>query len=333
MLRRTFCLSWMLILIAGLCVTVSIAQAGEIKLALDSPPDLEKSGTYVWARAFADHLTANKMVVKEYPVNALGNEAERLDQASQGLLEVSMSDLSRAGQLEPAIMGFMLPFLWDDMEHLDRALLTSGLLKGFNEKMSKKGVRVLSLVALGNAVGIANTKKPIRSVEDMKGMRMRAMDKFQTKFYEQWGCNSVVVPWPEIYNALQTGVTDGYLNPPWVPIMFKHTELIKYFTQAAISPSLRIALASEEWYSTLSKKDKEVVDAAVSKANAANRKWVADSEEKALAALKAGGVEVSPLAPADRAKFTELSRKAYPEIIPAEYVPMFVDAAEKARKQ
>jgi TRAP-type C4-dicarboxylate transport system substrate-binding protein len=177
MLRRRFCLSWMLMLIAGLCLTVSAAQAGEIKLALDSPPDLEKSGTYVWARAFADHLTANKMVVKEYPVNALGNEAERLDQASQGLLEVSMSDLSRAGQLEPAIMGFMLPFLWDDMEHLDRALVTSGLLKGFNEKMSKKGVRVLSLVALGNAVGITNTKKTIRSVDDMKGMRMRAMVK------------------------------------------------------------------------------------------------------------------------------------------------------------
>jgi TRAP-type C4-dicarboxylate transport system substrate-binding protein len=333
MLRRRFCLSWMLMLIAGLCVTVSAAQAGEIKLALDSPPDLEKSGTYVWARAFADHLTANKMVVKEYPVNALGNEAERLDQASQGLLEVSMSDLSRAGQLEPAIMGFMLPFLWDDMEHLDRALVTSGLLKGFNEKMSKKGVRVLSLVALGNAVGITNTKKTIRSVDDMKGMRMRAMDKFQTKFYDQWGCNSVVVPWSEIYNALQTGVADGYLNPPWVPIMFKHTELLKYFTHAAISPSLRTALVSEEWYSTLSKKDKEVVDAAVLAANAANRKWVADSEEKALAALKAGGVEVSRLAPADRAKFTEVSRKAYPEIIPAEYVPMFIDAAEKARKQ
>jgi hypothetical protein len=46
-----------------------------------------------------------------------------------------------------------------------------------------------------------------------------------------------------------------------------------------------------------------------------------------------GGVEVSLLAPADRKKFTEVSRKAYPEIIPAEYVPMFVDAAEKARKQ
>jgi TRAP-type C4-dicarboxylate transport system substrate-binding protein len=319
--------------IAALCVTVSAALAAEVKLALDSPPDLEKSGTYVWARAFADHLTANKMVVKEYPVNALGNEAERLDQVSQGLLEVSMSDLSRAGQIEPAVMGFMLFFLWDDLDHLDRALMTSGMLKGLNEKLSKKGVRVLSLVALGNAVGIANTKKPVRTVEDLKGMRMRAMDKFQTKYYEQWGCNSVVVPWPEIYNSLQTGVADGYLNPPWVPILFKHTELVKHFTHAAISPSLRIALVSEEWYSKLSKKDREVVDAAASAANEANRKWVRDSEEKALAALRAAGVEVSPLAPAERAKFTEFSRKAYPDVIPAESIPMFVDAAEKARKK
>ncbi|MBI5578758.1 MAG: TRAP transporter substrate-binding protein [Deltaproteobacteria bacterium] len=333
MMRATFCLSRILIVIAVLCFTVSAVQSSEIKLALDSPPDLEKSGTYVWARVFADHLTAQKLFVKEYAVNALGNEAERLDQVSQGLLEVSMSDLSRAGQLEPAIMGFTLPFLWDNMEHLDRALSTSDLLMRFNEKLSKKGIRVLSLVALGNAVGIANTKKPIRSVDDMKGMRMRAMDKFQTKYYEQWGCNSVVVPWPEIYNALQTGIADGYVNPSWVPVMFKHTELIKYYTNAAMNPSLRIALASEEWYSTLSKKDKELVDAAVSAANSANRKWVADSEEKALAALKAAGVEVIPVVPAERARFTELSRKAYPDIIPAEYVPKFMDAAEKARKK
>ncbi len=333
MTQRTFYLPCMLMTLAVLCFVAFSAQAGEIKLALDSPADLEKSGTYVWARAFQDHLTANKLTVKEYPVNALGNEAERLDQVSQGLLEVSMSDLSRAGQIEPAIMGFMLFFLWDDMDHLDRAIQSSGLLKGFNEKLSKKGVRVLSLVALGNAVGIANTKKPIGAVGDMKGMRMRAMDKFQTKYYEQWGCNSVVVPWPEIYNALQTGVADGYLNPLWVPIMFKHTEVIKHFTHAAISPSLRIALASEEWYSRLSKQDKVVVDEAVSKADAANRKWVRESEEKALAALKAAGVEVALLSPTERAKFTELSRKAYTEAIPAEYVPRFIDAAEKTQKK
>jgi TRAP-type C4-dicarboxylate transport system substrate-binding protein len=321
------------LVVAGMVALAGAAQAAEIKLAHDSPPDAEKSGTYVWARAFADHLTANKAAVKEYAVNTLGNEAERLDQVSQGLLEVSMSDLSRAGQIDPAIMGFSLGFLWDDIEHLDRAVAASGLLKEINDKLTKKGVRVLSLVALGNAVGIANTKKSIKGVDDIKGLRMRAMDKFQTKYYEQWGCNSVVVPWPEIYNALQTGVADGYLNPSWVPVLFKHTEIIKYYLDARMSPSLRVALASEEWYSKLSKKDRELVDEAVKKADAVNRKWLVDSEDKALAALRAAGVEVSAMAPAERAKFTELSRKAYPDVIPAEYVPRFIDAAEKARKK
>jgi TRAP-type C4-dicarboxylate transport system substrate-binding protein len=309
------------------------AYASEIKLALDCPPDPEKCGTYVWSRAFADYLNAKGLTVKEYAVNTLGNEAERLDQVSQGLLEVSNSDLSRAGQLEPGVMGFMLFFLWDDMDHLDRAVAGSGLLKEFNDKLAKKGVRILSLIGLGNSSGIANTKKPIRSPEDLKGLRMRAMDKFQTKYYEQWGCNSVVVPWPEIYNALQTGVADGYLNPSFVPIMFKHTELIKFFTDARMSPSIRIALASEQWYSGLSSKDRALVDAAVAKAEAANRAWVAASEQKGLDALKAAGVEVTILTPEERARFAELSRKAYPEVIPPEYVKRFVDAAEKYREK
>lgn len=309
------------------------AHAAEIKLALDCPPDPEKCGTYVWSRAFADYLNAKGLTVKEYAVNTLGNEAERLDQVSQGLLEVSNSDLSRAGQLEPAVMGFMLFFLWDDMDHLDRAVAGSGLLREFNDKLAKKGVRILSLIGLGNSSGIANTKKTIRSPDDLKGLRMRAMDKFQTKYYAQWGCNSVVVPWPEIYNALQTGVADGYLNPSFVPIMFKHTELIKFFTDARMSPSIRIALASEAWYSGLSKGDRALVDAAVAKADAVNRTWVAASEQKGLDALKAAGIEVTILDAEQRARFAELSQKAYPEVISPEYVKRFVDAAERFRKK
>jgi hypothetical protein len=50
------------------------ASAAEIKIALDSPPDLEKSGTYVWAKTFGDHLQANALKVKEFPRDALGAE-------------------------------------------------------------------------------------------------------------------------------------------------------------------------------------------------------------------------------------------------------------------
>ena len=66
-----FCLVlWGALALAGVC------PAAEVKIALDSPPDLEKSGTYVWAKSFGDHLKANGMAVKEFPRDALGAEEE-----------------------------------------------------------------------------------------------------------------------------------------------------------------------------------------------------------------------------------------------------------------
>jgi TRAP-type C4-dicarboxylate transport system substrate-binding protein len=110
-----------------LCVVISLAvllliggraiAAGEIKLALDCPPDPEKCGTYLWSKTFADDLDSKGVKVKLYTKDALGGEAEKLDQVSQGLLEISNSDLAKAGSLDPTIFGFYLPFLFEDMDH------------------------------------------------------------------------------------------------------------------------------------------------------------------------------------------------------------------------
>jgi hypothetical protein len=65
--------------IIGLSILLAVAPvsfAAEVKIALDSPPDLEQSGTYVWAKAFGDHLTANGLKATEFPRDALGGEEE-----------------------------------------------------------------------------------------------------------------------------------------------------------------------------------------------------------------------------------------------------------------
>ena len=117
----------------GVLALAGVCPAAEVKIALDSPPDMEKSGTYVWAKTFGDHLKANGMAVKEFPRDALGAEEEKLDQVTQGLLEVSMSDLAKAGQLEPSIFGFNLFFVFDSMEHLDRTLQRTDHFKKVND--------------------------------------------------------------------------------------------------------------------------------------------------------------------------------------------------------
>lgn len=318
-------------LIAMSVFTASAIHGMEVKIALDCPPDLEKCGTYVWSHAFSSHLQANGIKFKLYPADALGGEAEKLDQVTQGLLEVSNSDLAKVAQIDAFINGFVLPYLWDSIEHLDRVLAKTDLFQTVNARATKKGVRILAPITIGGFYGILNTKRPISSPDDLKGLRIRALSKDQALYLEAWGANSVIIPWPEIYSALQTGVADGYLNSAIVPIMFKHTEVVKFFTDARAIAPFRVAIASNKWYSGLSAKERSIVDEAVAKANAANRVWLARAEKSSLETLKAEGVTVTTLTQTQRNRFAELSRPVYTRVLPDEVVKHFVTAAEQYR--
>lgn len=295
---------------SAVAVTLGVPAMAEVKIALDSPPDLEKSGTYVWAHTFAEHLKANGMDAVEYERNALGEEAERLDQVSQGLLEVSMSDAKSAGTLDGTIFGASMPYFFDDIAQLDQALYEGGMLDKINEGTTPKGVRILDVAMTGTPSGIFTTEVPIRTFEDMAGVRMRALDEVQINTFENWGSKGTIVSWSEVPNALQTGVAGGYINPAFVPLTYGHTAFINYFTNARMSAPVRVAIASEDWYQSLSDEEREVVHEAVKKANKANRDLVSD-DAAVLLELEEAGIEVIELSDEERGKFREASRPIY----------------------
>jgi TRAP-type C4-dicarboxylate transport system substrate-binding protein len=321
-----------LILAVWLAVAAS-ATAGEIKIALDCPPDPDKCGTYLWSKTFGEYLKSQGLKVKLYPRDALGGEAEKLDQVSQNLLEISNSDLAKAGSLDPTIFGFRLPFLIDDIDHLYRIIENTEVMERINAGTTQKRVRVLAIVPLGPFTGIATTKKLIKTPEDFKGVRMRALDRAQAKWLELWGANAVIIPWSEIYNSLQTGVCDGYMNPAFVPIMFKHTEVLKYYSDIKLAPSLRVALASEEWYQGLSKKDRGIVGAAVKEADKAVHAWANEADKGALDQLRAAGLEVYVNTPAEREMFAKLIRPNYDRIVEPEVAELFMKLAAGQKRE
>ena len=317
------------VLVTFMC---GVALAGsEIKLALDCPPDPNKCGTYLWSTTFADHIKAEGLEIKLYPRDALGGEDEKLDQVSQGLLEISCSDTAKAASIDETIFGFHLPFLWEDQAHAYRTLTESGVMDKVNSVTTKQGVRVLALVPLGGMAGFAVTKETIKNPTDFKGVRMRAMNNQQVEMYKAWGANAVVIPWSEIYNALQTGVADGYMNPPLVPIMFKHTELVKNFSVVNMSCGTRAIIASEDWYQGLSNKDKVIIDKAVAMASEKTWKWSMEVAEKSLRDLATSGINVYRSTSAEKAQFAKLVRPVYPEIVPKEVADYFVEIADKYR--
>ncbi len=313
-------------------VLVVSAQAGEIKIALDTPPDEEKSGTYLWSKTFSEYVTEKGLETTLYPKDALGAEEEKLDQVAQGLLEISNSDLSKAGQLDPTIFGFYLPFLLEDIPHFYRILENSEVLPTINKGTTSKGIRVLSIIPLGGMIGIATTKKFVKTPSDFDGLRMRAMDKKQAEWLKIWGANSVIIPWAEIYNSLQTGVADGYLNPAFVPVMFKHTEVLKYFSVANLNPSLRVSLCSDEWYEGLSDSERAIVDEGVQAADEAVKQWAVQAGKAAIEGLKEAGMQVYHNTAEEKAQFAELIRPHYAEIVESEDIAdFFVKAASEYR--
>ena len=317
--------------VAIVALSLGAARATEIKIALDSPPDAQRSGSFVFMKALLDHLQANGVQARHMPVNSIGGEAERLDQAMQGLLEVNGADLARAGQLDKLIFGFFAPYLFDSLEHLDRAVANSDLMQRVNAGLTPKGVRVVALVPVGGGMGIFNTKKPVTRPEDLSDLRLRALDENQIKLFRAWGTNGVVITMPEVANALQTGIADGYVNPPFVPFLFGHAKIVKHYTDASVSVPLRVAMVSEQWYSKLGAKDRKVIDDGIAAATAANRAWVKTSDKAAVEQLEQAGVKVSSLTAAGRARFKELSQQSYTAILSKEQIQLFIDAAAKNR--
>lgn len=319
------------LIILGIIFTSMPALTGEVKIALDSPRDSKMAGTYVWAKTFADHLAGKGMIAQLFDRDALGNEDEKLDQICQGLLEVSCSDLGKVGQLDPTIFGFTLPFLFDSVAHFDRVLYNTGLLADINKKLAKRGTRVLTLVPIGGFAGLLNTKKTIKTPADMKDLRFRAMDNKQVTWLDAWGSSSVIIPWPEIYSSLQTGVADGYLNVPIVPIMFKHTEIIKYFSNVEFGLPIRIIICSQDWYAGLNDKERSIVKQGIEKADANARVLQRKLELSGLEALRKAGVEVYENTAQEKAMFARPLKSRYMELLDPGIAKQFVIAADSHR--
>ncbi|WP_209428084.1 TRAP transporter substrate-binding protein [Pararhodobacter sp. SW119] len=302
------------------------AAGAQVSISLDSPPDLEGSGSYVWAHAFAEHLNANGMEAQEFQRGALGGDDEVFDQVTQGLVEIGMSPLAIVASVDTLIFGLRLPYFFENMEEIDRALLDGGMLDRINEPLAPAGVRVLDVVVVGPATGIFNTRRAVETLDDMAGLRMRALDESQIALFRAWGAAGTIVSWAEVPNALQTGVADGYLNPAFVPLLFGHTEFIRHFTDAGIAPSLRIAIASEDWYQGLSDEERALVDDAVEAARRANRDWLG-TQDAVIDQLREAGVAVVELDDAARAEFQEASVVTYTEgVVSPEELGLWTEA-------
>ncbi|GHG97207.1 TRAP transporter substrate-binding protein [Pseudodonghicola xiamenensis] len=283
----------------------SVASAQSINVALDSNPDREQSGTYRYVDNLFTKLADAGWETETFPRDTIGGEDERLDQIRAGILDLSMSNYAVATQFVEEMRALQLPYTFENPQHEFKFFTDSDYLDQVNEKLEAEGMRILAIVPTGGFLGIFNNKKEVRTVSDMEGLRMRALDPNQLEMFAMMGASGVVIPFSEVPNAIQTGIADGYVNASLVPLVFGQADLFSNFTDAKVIMSARLALASSAWWDGLSEDEQATFKAASREALAEVFDWVDASEVTHKQHLEEAGIAVYEPTKEELATFRE----------------------------
>ncbi|MCQ1530672.1 TRAP transporter substrate-binding protein [Lutispora saccharofermentans] len=176
----------------------------------------------------ADTKSNGRIRVDVYPGAQLGQENEAAEGILMGTQQMSGVSTTAYNNL---IKGFgldMLPFMFDSYESIMKVFTDSPVGEELESRFLKQNGRILGWIALGGRHMIF-TDKDIKSVSQMKGMKMRSPESdLFVGMFNALGCRPTPITWGETYTALQTNVVDGMESPTTSMKDMKFYEVAKY---------------------------------------------------------------------------------------------------------
>ena len=136
--------------------------------------------------------------------------------------------------------------------------------------------------------------KPIKTPDDLKGMKIRVMkSKTAMDMVQALGGSPTPISWGELYTALQSGVVDGAENNPPSFYTSRHYEVCKNYIINEHTRVPDVLIISTVVWNSLNEKEKTWLQEAANESVIAQRKYWADSEIESLRIVKEAGVSVT----------------------------------------
>jgi C4-dicarboxylate-binding protein DctP len=214
---------------AGLLATAAFAEPISIKFSHVVAVDTPKGQAAEFFKKRAEELTQGKVKIEVYPNSQLYKDKEEMEALQLGAVQMLAPSLAKFGPLgAKEFEAFDLPFIFNNYEDLHK--VTKGAVgQMLLSKLEPKGIKGLAYWDNGFKSFSANT--PIKTPEDLKGKKLRIQSSKVLEAQMQ-AIKSIpqVMPFSEVYQALQTGVVDGTENPISNFYTQKMHEVQKYLT-------------------------------------------------------------------------------------------------------
>jgi len=250
-------------------------------------------------------LTNNQLQVDVFPAMQLGGAKENVDAVRSGTLALTWVGAAFLSRIVPELEAVSLPFVFANRESAFR-VIDGPVGHAIDQKLQAKGFISLGWMELGMR-HVTNSKGPIRSMADLKGLKIRLQpNETHLATFRALGANPVAMDVKELYSALEQHVVDGQENPYSVIAASRFSEVQKHLSNTAHFFDLIAVVASKKAFEQLKPEYQKAVREAMATTVTFQRKLAAEEEAKQLATLKAKMTytEITPAAREEMRKAT-----------------------------
>src|ERR1700755_1204612 len=244
-----------------------------------------------------DAATSGRLSIQMYPSAQLGGEKETIEQTQIGAIQMLRVSAGALGPIVDDINVVNMPFLFKNTAHA-RKMMDGPIGQDLLDKITANANA--GLVALcwmdAGARSIYNTKKPVKTIDDLKGLKVRVIgNQIFINMMNALGGNGVAMGYDQVFSALQTGVIDGAENNPPSYVFSNHYTAAKYYslTEHLVIPE--VLLFSKRSWTALSADDQALLKKLAREAQMEERELWNKYEQTAMEKAKAAGCEIVPI--------------------------------------
>jgi tripartite ATP-independent transporter DctP family solute receptor len=227
----------------------------------------------------------------------LGSQSEQVEMTKTGSLDMVVAAPGTGlGVWVPQLVMFEFPYLFKDNAQYRR------VLKGMTNEVTKLVTPYGFTAASGQSQGARDmlTIKPVKSLEDMKGLKMRGPNSVYISMFNALGASGTTTDWNEIYTALQTKIIDGMESSPSSINSMKFNEVASNLTITNHIIACTYYFFNTKWLNGLPKDLRKIVLDCAEGAAVYQAKIDDADQVKALAVMKAQGLKVWELSDANK---------------------------------
>lgn len=246
--------------------------------------------------------TDGRVTIEIFPNSQLGSERELVESIQLGNVDMTFVSSAVLGNFNKEFFALDIPFLFKDRESVYR-VLDGEIGQDLLASLDKVGIKGLTYWENGFRQ-LTNSKKEIKSPDDLKGMKMRTMEnEVHIAAWKEEGANPAPLAFGELFTALQQGTFDAQEGPINLFYDMKFDEVQKYITKTNHVYSPWPVLINPDVYARISDADKEVFKKAIADTTEYQRELAKEADDKAEAAMT--DVMFTDLTPEQMEAFSE----------------------------